>query len=1205
MAISDLLGDNLIACTALDVALVPGLNTPATRGPIQSAANLYDIAEHVKVTNLKPAKTSDTSHARPTMLASISSFAENVKAAWAALPPGAAPNQFLALPQAVQDDFAEWQGMIAAVALSNIFSAMGLNLSVSVMNISETENSAMCCVIMEMEKDRYYRRAVAGGQGKLFYICQNGIPFAVFHPEVGLCPMKQYDSSIFEGVLPWFERDTQNCHAGWKDICQKLDAYSLSRVAAWAKGNNMMIYENYLQHKCGPLQVLPNALAKIGSVANAERIDEVWLPRGTAFGTAMMAYLDNAGQAQPMPNLFLDELMISSIGGKQNNRMIYNVQGGVKPVCFQNGVLDDHVPVPPFKKNVMDILSGCILQDLSFTAELSGEKGIKNVVVDVTFDTPTGVLKMQKIYDSGHIRQGSMPYLMLWPCIPMPAETNLWRSFYATWTHQVQGMTPIQAEDGSNIPFVSGNLSYTWGNQGVVHDVYRPTASNQDWPVCVGTAPFRYAVLTQVDDKTGSAKELGLIFMPHQETAPVRKLVTPAAPVKLAVDFGTTSTVCALSSSLFEGDAKITLPFMDYSRCVTCDDSAARANVANNSWLGCTDGTRDWKWNQKLFSIAQLFEQNPGVINRQVQADTSKQEYYVDGRLFLASGNVLTNLAGNCAGVADPLLAQQIMNDMKFNHTLNVMNYQAASLFLAGVYIYAVLYLLKEGLIPAPGADLVELRVSYPNNVTLDALKQNWGFTQTILSKVMAPELLTPISTLLASPNRFYNEATAATAYQHRPGAGVSFTNDLVSLDIGGGTSDISISNPGLHPDDVRNLSIRYAGREIMVSSLVELYRKINPATPALVNESAFANLWGENSETVSLTNLFEKLCKSDNGGGIPFLHNLTKNSTLRMDVEMLLSKGIRMGNASNLNPTNLLRQLITMKFLMLLRIVAKMVRKNLDMWEDPKTGKRVLVGNALEINLSISGTGAQLLQYVFDCSMGELVKLQVPAALDMNSPMAQCLNMMNTVFYEELKDSLGENEYTQLKIFVDPDVAKKLDVCYGMLEPSIDHLVPATAAHGAFVPGFQAQTSGFPAAATTPIGMSVNERNQRHADMQQKINTYQLNSEQASLERYLDDTTDRNGNVVHGMMAYWKWYENIYFAAPQVTNRGLGPNVSTMSKLLSGDGYKSYFTSARTEVANERSAFMIEPEQEAYYEDLLGMYMVEELLDWMIAQNQ
>ena len=59
------------------------------------------------------------------------------------------------------------------------------------------------------------------------------------------------------------------------------------------------------------------------------------------------------------------------------------------------------------------------------------------------------------------------------------------------------------------------------------------------------------------------------------------------------------------------------------------------------------------------------------------------------------------------------------------------------------------------------------------------------------------------------------------------------------------------------------------------------------------------------------------------------------------------------------------------------------------------------------------------------------------------------------------------------------------------------------------------------------------------------------------------------------------------------------------MSQLLSGDGYKSYFTAARTEVANERSAFMIEPEQEAYYEDLLGMYMVEELLDWVIAQNQ
>ena len=59
------------------------------------------------------------------------------------------------------------------------------------------------------------------------------------------------------------------------------------------------------------------------------------------------------------------------------------------------------------------------------------------------------------------------------------------------------------------------------------------------------------------------------------------------------------------------------------------------------------------------------------------------------------------------------------MNDMKFNHTMNVMNYHAASVFLAGVYMYAVLYLLKEGCVPAPNVDLVELRVSYPNDVVV------------------------------------------------------------------------------------------------------------------------------------------------------------------------------------------------------------------------------------------------------------------------------------------------------------------------------------------------------------------------------------------------------------------------------------------------------------------------------------------------------
>ena len=1209
MRITQQLVDNLIACTQLNTRLVPGLETPAVQGPIPSTADLRMIAEHVAVSNQKPAEKANTSHARPTMLAGVSSFAENVKAAWDALPPAAAPGKFDALPDSVKQDFAEWEGMTAAVALSNIYRGTGLHLSIVPMVLSGNGNAAIGCVLAEMEKDSFYNAAVQDNGGKLFYICQDGKPFAIFHPEVGLCPMREYDSRIFDGVLPWFAWEPENCHAGWKNVLDVLEPYCLSRIAWWAGANRMMTYQNYLTSQRGTLHGLEANLAAADSVKNAYMIDAVWPHKGTAFGTAMMAYLDQNGNACPVPDLFLDDLLISSIGSAENNRLVYHSTEGEQPVCFRNGdkTLDAYVPVPPLKQGVMEVLNHCALDSMTFDAELDSSKRLKCVWVHVTFMTPTGKLKMDRVYGCDHMQLGQMPYLMLWPFVPMPAQAQvLWKSYYATWHPQTQTMMPLMGTDGKPLPFVSEKMGYTWGSQGKVHSVYRPTAVSQAWPVCVGSQPFRYAVLTRTNVQTGNVLEIGLVFMPACPTIPVKNVIAKNDDVQLAIDFGTTSTVCALGSDLFDGAKQIPLTFRDYSRCVTCEDASARATVNTMQWLGNHEGGAGWKWDQKLFSVAQLFSQNPTVINRQLQTDAGKQEYYVDGRLFLASGDVLASLAGAGAGDSDPLLTQQIMNDMKFNHTMNVLNYHAASVFLAGVYMYAVLYLLKEGLVPVSGADLVELRVSYPNDVTLDALKENWKYAQEILNKVMDPQLTTPISTLLATRNHFYNEATAATAYQRRKD---TTRRGMVSLDIGGGTSDISISDSVNHKNTVRNLSIRYAGREIMVSSLVELYRKINPVAPALVDDTAFSALWTKDTQNAILCNQFNMVCTpGQTGSSIPFLHNLTANSTLRMCVEMLLAKGMHVGASANLNPTNLLRQLIAMKFIMLMRVVAQAVRENIDMWNDPETGKLNLVDKYLEINLSISGTGAQLLQYVFDCSMGELEQLRMPANVN-GAQMADCLNLMNTIFYEELKDKLGEGNKTRLRIFVDPEnIVQKRDVCYGMLVTdtdksgiNIDNLVVAQQGKPEVAePGFKEQTQENK---MTPQMM----RAQMQLNMRKRINSIRLSDEdEFSLERYIGGVKDAQGKIVkHGLIDYWEWYEQIYFPAPISINRGLGPNVNVMSSIMRKDLYSQYFTEARSVVADKRSAFMVEPEQAPYVDQMIGMYLVEELLDWLIAQNQ
>ena len=161
------------------------------------------------------------------------------------------------------------------------------------------------------------------------------------------------------------------------------------------------------------------------------------------------------------------------------------------------------------------------------------------------------------------------------------------------------------------------------------------------------------------------------------------------------------------------------------------------------------------------------------------------------------------------------------------------------------------------------------------------------------------------------------------------------------------------------------------------------------------------------------------------------------------------------------------------------------------------------------------------------------------------------------------------------------------------MLKPVIAQLVPA--APGAPV----GPTPGFAAVAAAPVGMSDAVRRANETAMQANINGYST----ANLDTYLNGETNAGTVVKHGIKDYWEWYERIFFPTPTVTNRGLGTNIRTMSALI--NGYTNYFTAARMEVASARAAFMIEPEHKPYIQRLKGMYMVEELLNWLIAQHQ
>ena len=564
--------DNLIASTELDPALVPDLANVAQKGPIVAQIELDQIVDNVTIDLAQAAQT--TSHARPSMFASISSFAENVRKALNAVDGTQPPSVYAGLDDLVKRDFAEWQGMVAAVALSHVYSGAGLEISVDPVYL-DGHNQVERCILMEMDKDAVYKQAVTQRDpltgdptgGYLYYICQNGVPFALFHPGVGLCAMKQYDAAIFDGVLSWHESIAEDgCHAGWKFIAEPgqahLDDFCLSRIAWWAGQNNLRQYKNFIQNLQRDRTHVPSPnLVSPAALPNTVNIDSVWPGKGTAFGTTMMFCLDINGVAYSLPELFMDTLLLTYVEKQENNKLVYNASTGEKKIGFLGDpeALAAFAPIPPFRKAFVKLLDNCTLENLVFDATTVAGK-IQTILVEATILSPAGeTFTISRKYSAKMICQGKVPHLMIWPYMEMPKGMNLWNNYHATWYEQAKSVSPLRDCNDKMLRMISG-LSYSFADQGTTRKVFRPTAQHDAWEVCTGTAPFRYAILTGKYQDDGAAMEMGMIFVPaipeyDPYSAQSVFFVNQTSPVKLAIDFGTTSTVCALRSNLLNGGA--------------------------------------------------------------------------------------------------------------------------------------------------------------------------------------------------------------------------------------------------------------------------------------------------------------------------------------------------------------------------------------------------------------------------------------------------------------------------------------------------------------------------------------------------------------------------------------------------------------------------------------------------------------------------
>ena len=412
--------DNVVASTRLDVALVPALDVASTKGPITAPVDLKYIAENIQTNLVDP--QADTSHARPSMLAHVTSFSRNVRTA---ILKSSSVAAFAELDMQQRKDYAEWQGMIAAVALTQVLSATGLELSIKSEFLTR-DRVLDRCILMSMTKgDGTFRPAVTmDGEnepisGYLYYICQAGEPFAIYHPTIGLVPMKTYDPTIFDGVLSWYHSDPKDCHNGWRLLVEPgrpsvLDDVCLSRIVWWAANNGLISFASFVaRHQQNPEAVCDDSMAAPDVMPNALNIDSVWPGQGTKFGTAAAYTLDRS----KVPMLFGERILVSFMGSSVQNKMIYNSVDGEKKVRFSGDIpeLAAYAPVPPFRTESIALFRTCRIQELVFDGAVAAGK-LSGIRVMLRVINGAGeVLTLRKYYSSQNICQGMVPYLMICP----------------------------------------------------------------------------------------------------------------------------------------------------------------------------------------------------------------------------------------------------------------------------------------------------------------------------------------------------------------------------------------------------------------------------------------------------------------------------------------------------------------------------------------------------------------------------------------------------------------------------------------------------------------------------------------------------------------------------------------------------------------------------------------------------------------------
>ncbi len=941
-----------------------------------------------------------------------------------------------------RERYLEWLGLCAVLALRGVYSMCGLHITVKKETLSR-EGRLDYALLFALDNmgDEYRflvdRRDGDGPvSGALFYFCQNGVPFAVYNHRIGICPMKQYPAELFQNLIPWYacgdgekEQSSHAGHRGWKDPVECLagNGFVEKRLKAWmyqngfgdcidpdfalAEGEDPFVIagwegaEGFLQEFYGKYL---ETQSDLGAAMKRSMSD-----RAAHFCKIYWSYWD--GQAgHPLPALLTDQLVLAQYGEGESCGLGYDDEAGFwQPLRLDYGneasrknlpeVHDRFAPVIPFTREAMLLYGEGILKigKLEFCV-YSGEAGhLSSIVMKVKLSLGSGreLFAFSKIYVYGDIRGTKIPYLMVWPWVELPKDS--WKAFYATQKDSAEGY------DGQSCDVdFGGRLTLELDAGEKIRVCER--GAEENWEVYRSERRYRYALVQRATTESGSIA-CGVVMVPSVQEKSHDALTSDYG---VSIDFGTTSTVCAVQR---DGAQEMILPYRDFSKNVTVGEREKDIEeVAQRRWLGrSASETKELLSQRKTLTVAQLFREE----NQSVGISVGEDIPFLTGRFFLASSSMLCKYAAN-----GNFESRGIYNDLKLSDGTEIEEQRASTLFLAGVYVQALLYAFSENGI------VRRLLVSYPGKLTQLNLKALWEGVANIVNTGFLTDGAGQAYAVDTRKIAYYTEAEAARAYNEKKVFGVL---SYINIDIGGGTTDVSGTGEGFGSAG-NGLSFKYAGRELIIDSFIECYRHWKGNNRQKSMETHFGRIWGKEKENLpketkeQVLEFYFAQCKKIEPDTVNLVNSLEQES-LRMFEEILLNDFDM--NLPDKYDYNMLRSVIMVKFLLLMQMVAGFLKRNKETVLAGGACCNTLEGDVKkEILLVFTGTASQNLQHIFGRDLKQLDGLS-SFSIGTGKPEQEMLR-----YIAQMVAEMAEMEDIELKLQIAPDVQEKKEVAQGML---------------------------------------------------------------------------------------------------------------------------------------------------------------------------